>query len=261
METVTQLVSFPREGQSARASWVHLKLAVYDLLEAAIPNVHGLLSHAMNEAAYIALTGALAAPEALVDPGPPPLNATAAQTAANKYAHELFDQEQKAVKRCKTLMLASVNPEALDLLIDLIHGTCRRTILDIMTDMEQEYGELMASDLVQQKNILLIPYQQPKPIRDYCRTHREVHRICATAGQPLAQADMVAALRQGVKHVPHFAAAVQFFVTAHPTVLAQTLPYWPPYWAGQGTMASHSPPRTPRATLRRASPNHLSPSP
>lgn len=224
MENATQLVSFPIEGQSLRASWPIWKLAVLDLLEATTSTPHGLLSHAMPEAAYILLTGDAAAPVPPVDPGPPPNNATVAQTAANKYANELFDRHQRALKLCKTQILASLNAEALDLLTEPTHGTRRRTILDIMTMLEAQYGQLMATDLAQQKNILLIPFQPPKPIRDYIRKHREVHRICEAAGQPLSQADTVAALRLGVRNVPYLATAVQHFVTAHPTVQAQTFP-------------------------------------
>jgi len=219
--TASALMTFPSEGSTLRASWAGWELAVYDMLEAAAPGANGLLSFGMAAGAFTALTGdAPLAPQ--VDPGPPAEGLNVGQTAAHKYLTELFDKEQSGIKSAKTMILASLNAEALGLVTEPIHGTRRRTIVAIMDILRTTYGTLTAADLTHQKTLLLAPFQPATPVRDYIRRHREVHSMCIAAGQPMTEADAVAALRLGVKHVPSLANAVQHFVTTVPTVAMQT---------------------------------------
>lgn len=220
----TTLAPFPSEGNSLRASWSTWELQVLDFLDAATSSENGLLGFAMNAAQYEALAG-LAPGEVhapRVRPAPLGANPTTAQIAAHKYATDLYDSEQRAVKGSKTQILAALNPEALSLLTEPIFGTRRHTIRVIMDTLRTEYGTLTAADLIHQKALLLVPFRPATPIRDYIRIQREVHLVCEGAGQPLTAADTVAALRNGVKHVPVMASAIQHFVNSYPAVANQT---------------------------------------
>jgi len=147
--TATTLASFPSEGKSLRASWPTWELQVLDLLDAATSSENGLLGFAMNAAQYQVLAG-LAPGEVhapRVRPAPLGVNPTAAQIAAHKYATDLFDVEQLAVKGSKTQILAALNPEALSKLSEPIFGTRRRSLRGIMDILRAEYGTLTAADL------------------------------------------------------------------------------------------------------------------
>jgi hypothetical protein len=91
-----------------------------------------------------------------------------------------------------------------------------------MDILRANYGVPSVAEIQHKKNILLVLHQQNTAIRDFIRVQREVHQTLQDAGQGLAMADKVAAVRAEVKHVPTFANAVQHFLTTHPTVGAQT---------------------------------------
>ena len=216
------LMSFPKDDQtSLREAYPGFELAVWDLLEGCYPAEHGILWFAMSGELYTALTGE-AEFRPVEHPGALPDNATQPQTAVHKYRMEQYEKQQRALKWAKSIIIAKLNPEATDLITDGVRGTRGITLRGIMDRLRDTYGVLSTAELKHQKNILLVPYKLNTPIRDYVRIHRDVHRVLETAGQPLAMADKVEALKGGVKHVPIFVAAVQHYTTTYPRVAEQT---------------------------------------
>ena len=223
MESTTMtLAPFPAEGKTLRASWADWETQVFDYLEMATGDPWGLMGFAMPAEAFaIATDGAgVHAPQVL--PNALENHPTAAQTAAFKYKTGLYLAQQKALKQAKITILASLNEEAKGHLTEPTFGVRRRTLLTIMDILRTEYGVLTAHDLEVQKMELLKPYPINTPIRDYIRQHRDVHTVCAAAGQPMSAADKVHALRLGAKHVPPMVAAIQHYLMMTPNVAQQT---------------------------------------
>ena len=219
--TTTTLMPFPCEGLTLRESWPIWEIAVYDYLESASPEEHGLLGFAMSTERFTALTeDGVHQPH--VHPGVLPPGSSVAQTATHKYNAELCENEQVRLKASKKAIIASLGAEPLGIITEATHGTRRRTIMAVLDMLRDQYGTLTAADLKHQKLLLLVPYQPGTPIRDYMRQQRNVHNVCTAAGQALSNADKVDALRQGVKHVPAFADSVKHFTNTVPTVAAQT---------------------------------------
>jgi len=203
-----------------------MEIRVYDAMEAATVDSDGILRTAFETPEEF--QAFMAHPlgedhELLVHP--PPLGNNPAAVQGQQYTAHLnrYLDQQKAIKEFKTLLVQSLDEEALSLIAEPSpFGTRRRSINFILTTLRDAYGVLTAADLAQLKLRLREPYQPATPIRDYIRKHRDVHNVCESAAQVMPEADKVQALRRGVKHVPAMANAVQYFVTMHPTVAAQT---------------------------------------
>jgi hypothetical protein len=220
------LPRYPSTSGAAREEYRIMESRVYDAMEAATADSDGILRAAFDTPTDF--QEFIAHPldedhELLLQPAS--LGATPTAVQGQQYTANMnrYLEQQKALKTFKTALIQSLDEEALSLITEPPpFGTRRRSIHFILTTLREAYGILTAADLVQLKLRLRDPYPPATPIRDYIRKHRDVHHVCASAQQAMAEADKVQALRRGVKHVPMMATAVQHFVTMQPTVAGQS---------------------------------------
>ena len=222
MESSTATIkNFPQQDKSHRESWPLFEASVWDRLEEASFGPYGLMGFGMSAANLTALTiDGVHAP--LANPGVLVANPTAAQTAAFKYSKECYDKEIEIVKLIKGQVLSALSEEAKAHVTEPIFGTRRITLRAAMDILRAEYGLLAPMDIDRQKTVLEAPLQTGTPVREHLRKHLEAHAVYVTAGQAMAEADKVSALKKSVKHVPALKAATAHFARTNATVATQT---------------------------------------
>lgn len=219
---VPTLPPFPREGQSARASWPAHEQNILDMLDMATGGPNGLLGHALSAPDLTRATGTEEPHVPATHPGEVAQNASQTALTLHKYKLDAYLAEQKAIKRAKNAILASLSDEALSLLKDPVYGVRRLTLRNILDVLKTAYGTMTAHDLEKEKLRLAVPHAPNAPIREYTRLQTEVAHALTAARQPLSEAERVLHLRAGVRHHPPFAAAVQHYLITNPTVATQT---------------------------------------
>lgn len=194
----------------------------YDYLANATPAECGLLGEAMTAAQYAAATESADPFVPVQAPGAEPDHTPASAWNRWKYISDAHSKNQQSIKDAKTAIIATLDRQSRDLLEEPLHGTRRRTLLQIVTILNDAYGILSANDIMQMQQVTLQPLGSLSRLLPYIQMHRHMAATLATVGQQYPPAIQYRQLRDGVKSTPALLVAIAHYEVSNSTVLLQT---------------------------------------
>ena len=163
-----------------------------------------------------------------LEPALPPIGATALEMSRYEIEMKIFVRRETAFKDWLKISssisedLRAASPaEALDLIKHPIHGMLRVTSAQLYAHLCDMYSILSSSDLKDNLDTLLTPYDPNTSFAVYVAWHTQVHHTQESNGQAMRPQEQLAFFQEGTKQCGLFEQVKILWAIAHPAVAQQ----------------------------------------
>ena len=220
--------AFPPVGLSHRQAFRAWKQQVLSALTFLGPQERGLLGFALPADQWLLVPGVDGPFVALVRPDRPAANAAAATISFWKNDQDQFMAERSAVLEATAKIIACLDIVARQVIEDPVHGTRNRTLLEILTLIEAEYGIVTVAEIRRLKVSLADPWDPSTEMGAHVQRHEEIHAILHANHEAISHSTKTEFFFGSLSNLSWeelghpFREAIVFFYNTHATIDTQT---------------------------------------